>query len=82
MILALYVSYVWIHLVHSEKIVKSIREEMAMIGIHKTSNEEGIDVKNVQGIQFVEHFGTVWANYSASQNDSNYSAVCICLQKN
>ena len=41
-------------LVRSEEIVKSIRKEMVMVGIHKTSNKKGIFVKNVKDIQFVE----------------------------
>ena len=42
-------------LVRSEEIVKSIRKEMVMVGIHKTSNtKQGIYVTNVKDIQFVD----------------------------
>ena len=41
-------------LVRSEEIVKSIRKEMVMVGIHKISNKKGIYVKNVKDIQLVE----------------------------
>ena len=61
-------------LVHSKEIVKCTRKEMVMVGIHKTSNEKGISVKNVKDIQFVEQ-GRRMSKMVCSTNDSNYAIL-------
>ena len=53
-----------------EKIVKSVREEVIMIRVHKTSHKESIYVKDVEDIKAVKQ-GSSMSKIFSSTYDSN-----------
>ena len=53
--------------------VKSFTKEVIVMGVHKTSNKERVDVKNIKDR------GVVWARYSAPQMILTMR-FCICRE--
>lgn len=53
-----------------EKIVKSVREEVIMIRVHKTSHKESIYVKDVEDVKAVKQ-GSSMSKIIKSTYDSN-----------
>ena len=57
-------------LISREKIVKSVREELIMIRVHKTSHKESIYVKDVENVKVVKQ-GSSMSKIINSTYDSN-----------
>lgn len=57
-------------LMSREKIVKSVREEVIMIRVHKTSHKESIYVKDVEDVKAVKQ-GSSMSKIIKSTYDSN-----------
>ena len=57
-------------LMSREKIVKSVREEVIMIRVHKTSHKESIYVKDVENVKAVKQGSSV-SKIINSTYDSN-----------
>ena len=57
-------------LMRREKIVKSVREEVIMTRVHKTSHKESICVKDVDDIKAVKQ-GSSMSKIFSSTYDSN-----------
>ena len=57
-------------LMSREKIVKSVREEVVMIRVHKTSHKESIYVKDVEDVKAVKR-GSSMSKIINSTYDSN-----------
>ena len=57
-------------LMRREKIVKSVREEVIMIRVHKTSHKESIYVKDVEYVKAVKQ-GSSMSKIMNSTYDSN-----------
>lgn len=57
-------------LMSREKIVKTVREEVIMIRVHKTNHKESIYIKDVEDIKAVKQ-GSSMGKIFGSTNDSN-----------
>ena len=60
-------------LMSRDKIVKSVREEVIMIRVHKTSHKESIFVKDVEDIKAVKQ-GSSMSKIFSSTYDSTYDS--------
>ena len=58
------------NLLSREKIVKSVREEVIMIRVHKTSHKESIYIKDVEDIKAVKQRASMSKIFSSTY-DSN-----------
>ena len=57
-------------LMSREKIVKTVREEVIMIRVHKTSHKESVYIKDVEDIKAVKQ-GSSMSKIFGSRSDSN-----------
>ena len=58
-------------LMSREKIVKSAREEVIMIRVHKTSHKESINVKDVEDIKAVKQGSSMSKIFSSTYDSDN-----------